>query len=182
MRKIFILLTCFCTISFVVYGQTELCGFKTSCECADSISNELIDNSDLIFEGIVIAIDTLPLSNIVTKQALKKLRADTQDFSNCAKNIIDRANVLVVTVKADKFHKGEKRNKIIKICTPIEQKLCGYQYFKIGEPYIIYNTIDTTADIYYTYCLYDYFILKSDYQYWTNYCMQTKKLPFKHRN
>lgn len=171
-----ILLICFCAITVVVYGQNPPCGYKTTCECDNTIS-DFIDNSDLIFEGIVTAVDTIPLHNLITKKAFKNIQTDTQIYADCAKDIISRTDVLVVTIQPNKYHKGKKNNKKIQICTPIEPKLCGYQYFIVGEPYVVYSTIDTTADIYYTYTLdYEYFILKPDYRYWTNHCMQTKKI------
>lgn len=170
-------LTILCAITLFSNGQDLPCGYKTTCEC-DSVTNDkLIDNSDLIFEGVVISIDTLPLSKIITPKSLRKLYADTLVYSSCAKDVIARTKVLTATIKISKFHKGKYHNKTIQICTPIEYQLCGYHNFIIGESYRVYTATDKTADIFYTYTLdYDYFVLKPNYQNWTNHCMQTKKI------
>lgn len=175
MKQLFLII--FSAIALFSNGQGLPCGYKTTCECDSTINDKLHDNADLIFEGVVISIDTLLLSNIITSKSLRKLYSDTLVYSSCAKNLIDRTTVLTATIQISKFHKGKYRGKTIQICTPIAYQLCGYPNFIIGEQYRVYTTTDKTADIYYTYTLdYDYFFLKPNYQHWTNHCMQTKKI------
>ena len=172
-----LLLTILSAIALFSNGQDLPCGYRTTCECDIITNDKLIDNSDLIFEGVVISIDTLPLSSIIKSKSLRKLYSDTLVYSSCAKDVIHRTKVLTATIKISKLHKGKYQGKTIQICTPTERQLCGYHHFIIGEQYRVYNTTDKTADIYYIYTLdYDYFFLKPNYQNWTNYCMQTKKI------
>lgn len=174
--KLFILII-FSAITLLSNGQDLPCAYKTTCECDSTTKDKFIDNSDLIFEGVVISIDTFPLSNVITSKSFKKLHADTLVYSACAKDVIDRTKVLTATIQISRVHKGKYQNKTIQICSPTESHLCGYHDFVIGEPYRVYATYDKTADIYYTYTLdYEYYFLKHNYRYWTNHCMQTKKI------
>jgi hypothetical protein len=172
-----LLLTIFSAMTLFSNGQSLPCGYKTTCECDSVINHKPIDNSDFIFEGVVISIDTLLLSNIITSKSLRKLYSDTLVYSSCAKNIIDRTKVLTATMQISKFHQGKHRGRTIQICTPTDYQLCGYHNFIIGKQYTVYTTTEKTADIYYTYSLdHEYFFLKPKYKNWTNHCMQTKKI------
>ncbi|WP_075344619.1 hypothetical protein [Tenacibaculum agarivorans] len=160
-----------------VFSQSNNCGFKTECEC-DTTKQTItysVTYSDIVVQGTIKSVDTLDLSQIITKEAVLKIKQDTLPRSECAKSTLKDKKVLRSKIQLEKIYKGQSNQKYIYIITPIDKKFCSYSDFTINQEYLIYGTKNKTADNYFLWTFdQDYFLLKKEYIFWTNKCKRTK--------
>jgi hypothetical protein len=158
------------------FSQNEDCGFKGSCNCqeANTSIEYAFEFSNYIIEARVIEIDTIPITETIESASIQKIQQDaTKDFQ-CAKEVLNAEKVVRVKVSIEAVFKGEIVNKTVYILTPFKKDFCGYSDFRINQKYIIYGTINTTADIYFLWTLQeDCLNLKDEYTLWTNKCKRT---------
>lgn len=160
----------------LLQGQDFICGFKEECKCARTGVEASFKTGDIVFEGKVLFIDTVLISEVITVDATWGIEQNRDTFSSCAKTVLQKEKVVVIEIQVNEMFKGVFQNRIINICTPLESKFCGYVDFEKGERFIVYGSKDETADIFFTYNLdSDFFILKNEYKYWTNFCRRTAK-------
>ncbi len=163
-------------ISFFSTGQESKCGFKTSCDCDESNQGlkESFEHSHHVFEGTVLEIDTLAISEIVTKEALNSLQNDHSKISACAHNSVRSSKVLRVKFHVNQSFKKQIQSEEIYVLTPIDAQSCAYHGFETDGRYILYTTLDQTADDYFFWSFdKEYLELKPAYTVWTNHCKRT---------
>ena len=159
-------------------SQGKLCGFKNNCECDENKTLEnSFSSSNFIIVGEVLDINNLSLYSILTPASIKQINSNNEMEDSCAKESLNKDSVQVVLLRLVSSYKGSFENENIGIVTPVLKSQCGYKEFKKGVNYLISGTVNTTADIYFTWSLKeDAMELKPNYQYWTNTCKHTLPL------
>ncbi len=159
------------------FAQNKECGLKKECLC--DLTNEPVahsfDLSDIIIQGKIIDLDTVQISEIITKESILKIEQDSLNRAECAKNVMRNTKVVRAKIGIKEIFKGQSELNEIYIITPLKEQFCSYSGFNIGENYIIYGTKNETADLYFLWTIdLDYFQLKPNYSIWTNKCKRTK--------
>ena len=176
MKYLIIILT-FLIITIPVFAQNNDCGFKTECICDTNNESVLhsFENSDVVIKGTVIKIDTLEVSEIIKTESAHSINQDSLKLSECAKQVLSNKKVLRTKISVENNIKGLSQEQEVYITTPLQANLCAYSEFILNQSYIIYGTINKTADIYFLWTFdKDFFELKSEYSIWTNTCKRTK--------
>lgn len=166
----------FLLISFTTISQNKDCGYKNECIC-DTTDESLLNSyniSAIVINCEVIKIDTISIKEIITPTSVLKIKNDTLSKSECAKHVLPKEKVIRIKVKVLEIFKGEIIANEVYILTPFSEKYCGYNNFVKNEEFIIFGTLNETADFYFLWTFdSDYFYLKTEYSIWTNKCKRT---------
>ena len=169
-------------ISMSLAAQNQNCGFKNDCNCSKASLVESYNTADYIVTGTVVAIDTLSLQSVCTKTSIDTLKSDTAAYTKCAIEVLLNAKIIRAIVIVNTDIKNGFRGDTVFVCSPMKLSNCGYTNFKVGNRYIVFGSINQSADIYFLWSApYDnrpeeFFHLEAKYKIWTNKCKRT--MPF----